>query len=850
MKKRLTKIPIPPSNLAAARRNRGGDLPIIQKKQTNMMYMTRTGLLALGLLSVLDLSGCQSLRPATLKKAPLPANLQSDAPLVQAEMQPVRSEPLEADKVRPPEIYPATGSRLGIDAPAGEPSRHKEGKYTLNFDNADLAEVAKVVLGDTLKVNYVLNPKVTGAVNLQTARPLDDEELISTLEMVLKMNGAVLIREGDHYRIEPEASSSAGAVGARQGIPGRALPNGYQLRAVPLRYVGVAEMQKVVEPILPPKSIIRADELRNVLLLAGTSEELEGVLETIRLFDVDFMRGMSVGLYSLKNVEALTLAEELDKVMGDTSKGPLAGVLRLLPIERLNAILAVSTQPRYLEEVETWVERLDRYSTNRAGGVHVYRVQNVDAMVLAETLSNIFGSGSRQQRGSRGSLAPGAQGVSLGMSGSSGSGFDQDGDSLSQGSSGGGLGSGGLGGSSSGSLSSGGSSLRGGSSSLGGSGSSRPGLGSTGSLGSGGSSASGGGGFGFGSSGATAGTGRSTRSGRGGPAVADLGMAKIVADPANNALIIIAKAQEYKEIETVIRELDVMPLQVLIDATVVEVTLSGNLQYGLEWYFNHGQGVAVLGQKSLGISSGGSSDAAASTTLPDINPESLASLAGSGFGYSFVSAGKDIRLLLNLLASDNKINVISSPSVMVLNNQEAQINVGDTVPLAVGQSNFFGGNLSGSTVTSSFQYVDTGVILRVRPRVNAGGLVTLEIMQEVSTPSEVKVGNTDTFKISKRSIQSAVAVNTGGTLALGGLIRDNRSKGQSGLPFLSKIPYLGNLFGSTRESVDRTELVVLLTPRVVQQKKDISAVTLEFKRKLSGLFEETGKPGEVRIKSE
>ncbi|MGI9213023.1 MAG: secretin N-terminal domain-containing protein, partial [Methylococcaceae bacterium] len=482
-------------------------------------------------------------------------------------------------------------------------------------------------------------------------------------------------------------------------------------------------MQKVIEPIMPPKSIIRADEHRNVLLLAGTSEELEGVLETIRLFDVDFMRGMSVGLYSLKNVEAPTLAEELDKVMGDTSKGPLAGVLRLLPIERLNAILAVSTQPRYLEEVETWVERLDRYSTNRAGGVHVYRVQNVDALVLAETLSNIFGGNNRQQRGGRGSLAPGSQGTSLGMTssssgGSSGSGLDQDGDSLSQSSSGSSLSGGGLGGGSSGS-----SPLRSSSSGgLGGSGSgSRLGSGSSGGLGSSGGSGSGGG-FGFGSSGATSGSSRNNRTGRG-SAVADLGTAKIVADPSNNALIIIAKAQEFKEIEAVIKELDVMPLQVLIDATVVEVTLSGSLQYGLEWYFNHGQGAAVLGQKTLGISSGSSSsssDTSGTTSLPDINPESLASLAGGGFGYSFINAAKDIRMLLNLLASDNKINVISSPSVMVLNNQEAQINVGDTVPLAVGQSNFFGGNLSGSTVTSSFQYVDTGVILRVRPRVNAG----------------------------------------------------------------------------------------------------------------------------------
>lgn len=820
-----------------------------------MMYTTKTGLLAIGLLSVLGISGCQTLKPATLKKAPLPANLQSETSPLRDDIPPIKSEPLEADKIRPPEIYPATGTTLGAVATGSETTPHKEGKYTLNFDNADLAEVTKVILGDTLKLNYVLSPKVAGTVSLQTARPLNDEELISTLEMVLKMNAAILVRDGDRYRIEPEASTIAGSVGARQGIPGRSLPNGYQLRAVPLRYVGVAEMQKVIEPIMPPKSIIRADDHRNVLLLAGTSEELEGILETIRLFDVDFMRGMSVGLYSLKNVEAPTLAEELDKVMGDTSKGPLAGVLRLLPIERLNAILAVSTQPRYLDEVETWVERLDRYSTNRAGGVHVYRVQNVDAMVLAETLSNIFGGNNRQQRGGRGSLAPGSQGTSLGMTsssgiGSSGSGLDQDGDSLSQSSSGSSLSSGGLSGGGSGS-----SSLRssGSSGGLGSSSGSRLGSGSGSSGGLGSSSSGSGGGFGFGSSGATSGSNRSNRTGRG-SAVADLGTAKIVADPSNNALIIIAKAQEFKEIEAVIKELDVMPLQVLIDATVVEVTLSGSLQYGLEWYFNHGQGVAVLGQKTLGISpnsnSNSTSDTTASTTLPDINPESLASLAGGGFGYSFISAAKDIRMLLNLLASDNKINVISSPSVMVLNNQEAQINVGDTVPLAVGQSNFFGGNLSGSTVTSSFQYVDTGVILRVRPRVNAGGLVTLEIMQEVSTPSEVKVGNTDTYKISKRSIQSAVAVNTGGTLALGGLIRDNRSKGQTGLPFLSKIPYLGNLFGSTKESVDRTELVVLLTPRVVQHRKDLNAVTHEFKRKLTGLFEETGTPGETRIKSE
>ncbi len=777
-------------------------------RKTTNRFVVAPMVLALGF------SGCEYLKPSAIKPGILPANLTTPGPDAEPETIPLQTEPLAQEPPRPPEYYPPSGSVVGPGAPIEKPAR-KEGKYTLNFDDADLGEVAKVMLGDMLKVNYVLSPKVAGKVSLQTARPLSDDELVPTLEMLLKMNGAVLIRDKGLYRIEPDATAPINAPGARLGVPGQPLPAGYQLRVVPLRYVGVQEMQKVLEPIMPPKAVIRADEARNILMLAGTGEELEGVLDTIRIFDVDFMRGMSVGLYPLRNVEPATIVEELDKVLGDTAKGPLAGVIRLLPIERLNAVLAVTPQPRYLDEVEMWVERLDRYSSTRVGGIHVYRVQNVDAVELAQTLSGIFGETGAQRRTAGPSLSPGMTGTEIGAFGAASGEGVQDGSSF--------------GGTPGTSRSASGLGNAAGGDTFGGT--TAGGVRRSGGLGTASRT-----GMGTGISSGIRGRGMNGAQRARGPAVSEIGGMRIVADPANNALIITAKAQEYKEIEAVIKELDRVPLQVLIDASIVELSLEGQLRYGLQWLFNQGSGAYALG------STGDLTANALSTA---------AAAAGGGFSYALVNSAKDIRIVLNALASENKVNVISSPSLMVLNNQEAQINVGDTVPLATAQTTGLAGVGVGNqpTITSSFQYVDTGVILHVRPRVNAGGLVTLDITQEVSTPRPTTVGNTDTFIISKRSIESAVAVASGGTIALGGLIRDNQTEDLTGIPFLSKIPFIGSLFGTTTRNRTRTELVVLLTPRVVQERKDMGPITNEFKRRLTGLYEETGRPGELKLKT-
>ncbi|QSA96702.1 type II secretion system secretin GspD [Methylococcus sp. EFPC2] len=760
-------------------------------------------------LLAMSLNGCEYLGPVA-QKQPVPKVLLPQEPPAESEAAPPAAESKPRQEK---EYYPPSGGLVGQGSPsvpAAQPA--KEGKYTLNFDEADLGEVSKVILGDTLKLNYVLNPKVVGKVSLQTTRPLAEDELIPTLEMLLRMNGAVLIKDGPLYKIEPEAAGTVGAAGARLGLGGRDLPAGYQLRVVPLRYVGVQEMQKVVEPLMPPKSIIRADEVRNLLLLAGTSDELESVIDTIRLFDVDFMRGMAVALFPLRNVDAVTIAEELTKLLGESAgKGPLGGMFRLLPIERLNAIMAVSPQPRYLDEVENWIERLDRYNTDKSGSMHVYRVQNVDAAELANTLGQIFGQGGGRGRGGA-SLAPGLSGASIGGGGASGgfggaddSGFGDGASSSSSSSSFGGTGS-----------TSSTTTGTGGRSSLSGSG--------TGGLGGSSASGSGSGGLGAGGLGSGGSSGSfSRRTTARGATATELGNnMRIVADPSNNALIIMAKAQDYKEIETVIKELDVLPLQVLIDATIVEVSLTGSLQYGLQWLFTHGQSAeALAGSKNL---------------LENAANAALAASGPGGFAYAF--AGKDIKVIVNALAEDKKINVVSSPSLMVLNNQEAQINVGDRVPTTTSSSTNLNSGATNPFSTATIQYQESGVTLKVRPRVNSGGLVIMDIYQEISTPSEVVVGGTNTFQFAQRKVQSQVAVGNGETLALGGLISNTVDSSQSGIPWLSNVPVLGYLFGSRSKTDDRKELVVLITPRVVEKRRDIAEVTNEFRRRLTGIYQE------------
>lgn len=704
-------------------------------------------------LLMLFLVGCESLGPSMHDKLPLePVAVVKDQQKQQHETQFTDLDlNAEREKQKKPtvQMYPGSGNYVN-----NQPGRRaagrvtNSGKYTLNFDDADLGEVAKVILSDTLGENYVLSPTVSGRVTLQTSRPLTREELIPTLEMLLRMNGAVLIKANGGFRIEAAASALTGASSPKIGRIGQRIPDGYQIRIIPLRYIGVEEMQKILEPLLPQKSIVRADKTRNLMVVAGTSEELGNILETIEVFDVNLLKGMSVLMYPLTNVDAATVVTELDDIFGKDQDSPLNGMFKMIPIERMNSVMVITPQPRYLREVRVWLDRLDRSIEETGaggGGVYVYRVQNVEAVDLADILNDIFSEGKKKST-PRAQVAPGSTATEIGGGANSGQSKSQ----------------------------------------------SRAASASQFSVG-------------------------------GNQDV------RIIPDEKNNSLVIVATAQAYEILKKVITQLDVPPLEVLIDATIVEVRLVDELRYGVQWFFNHS--IGPYGATAVLSDSG-----AAAPALP------LAGATGSGFSYSIASASS-VRAILTALASDSKINVVASPSLMVLNNQEAFINVGDQVPIATSQSTntnstTVADNATNAIVTNQIQLVDTGVTLRIKPRVNSGGMVIMDIEQEASQAVTTTTSGLDSPTIQQRKIESTIAVQSGDTIVLGGLIQDQREVSTNGIPFLKDIPYLGWLFSETTKTLRRTELVVLITPRVVQNRTDAVMITNEFKRKLTGLYEE------------
>ncbi|MDS4028948.1 MAG: type II secretion system secretin GspD [Candidatus Contendobacter sp.] len=709
-----------------------------------------------------------------------------------------------------PLIFPSTGDLINkkVATKPAPATQTAPGEVTLNFDGADIRDVVKVIF-DTLKENYTVDPQVQGEVTVQTSRPLARDQLLPTLETLLRANQAVLVREGGLYKILPATGAvRRGYLTPRLGGGGV----GYGVRIIPLNYISAVEMQAIIAPFLPEGGVLRADVARNLLIVAGTPQELASAQSTIDTFDVNWLKGMSIGMFRLRNVDSQTVAGELNQLLGEGSGTPIAGLLRFVPLSKLNAVLVITPQVEYLKQVTTWIERLDGIGGER---LYVYSVQHSRADYMAELLNSLFNlGGGGAARG--GEVAPGLRAgqvsggsTTSGLLGSSGLGGSSSG--LGGSSSGLGGGSSGLGGS--------GSGLGGSSSGLGGSGSTGSSLGSSRGTLSGGSGSSLGGRSGSRSSGA--GGGGVGALGSGGPSVG-MEEVRIVADPDNNSLLIWATSQNYERIISTLEKMDVPPRQVLIEATIAEVTLTGNLKYGVQWFFNNRVGNGYTGNGSLGLPT--------DLTLTD----ALAGIPAGQFSYAITDSAGVVKALLNALASDSKVKVLSSPQVMVLDNQQASIRVGTQTPVPAPQT-IYGGT---TITTGGADYKDTGVLLEVLPRVNSGGMVNMEIKQEVVEPGQlVDVSQTGSVAnkqraFLQRNVTSKVVVKSGQTLVLGGLIRDNRTDGQAGFPILYKIPVLGALFGNTEQQVDRTELIVLLTPRVVQGSEEASQVTEEIKRKM------------------
>ena len=614
----------------------------------------------------------------------------------------------------------------------------------LNFERASIREVVKVVLGDVLKENYTVEPGVEGEVTINSSEPIAREALIPTLESLLQTQGAVLYRDDTgKYRVASRANLKGRGFMPSSGQ----IKPGYSMQVVSLRYIPAAEMQKILEPLASPDAFVRVDPNRNMLVLAGTSSELSNLMATIKTFDVDVLKGMSVGLYRVKNVEAAVVAKNLDALFGESGNSPMAGMIKIMPIEHMNSIMIISANPDYLKDMKDWVDRFDQVSPTAGQQLFVYQVQNGDAEHLAEMLNQIFGnkksSSSKVPNGgsNSSSLAPGLQPATVGGNNTNGTnGQPNPTPEPAKTMLGGGAGGEGL-------------------------------------------------------------------------AINPDAEVRIVADKLNNSLMIMSDNETYQQIQDALKRLDVMPMQVQVEASIMEVSLSDSLEYGLQWYFKN----SMFGKDGKG--------------MLDLDASSGLSAAVPGFSYSLTGSDNAITGVLNALARKSKLRVLSSPSILVLDNQTANIRVGDQQPVFTGSTTTDGG-----VVTQNVQYKDTGVSLQVTPHVNSNGLVKMDIQQDVTDVGEIDSA-TGQRSFLQRNIKSNIAVKSGETIVLGGLIRDNRTDGKTGIPGLSNAPVVGNLFSGTSRSGERTELLVLITPTAIKSQRDLSKTGEEMRDRMKSLME-------------
>lgn len=714
------------------------------------------------------------------------------------------------DKVRSLDILPRQGQQVNAaEANVGQRSRPVmfEGtevsdvsearpvqspvagnRYELNFENTPVANVAKVVLGDILGTGYTIDPRVQGTISLVSGRPVAKSDILFVLEDALRLSGVVLVRDTAGYRLSPIGD----AVGSgRTDAAGASPEPGYGVSVVPLQYVSAQTLLKLMDSFATKAGMVRADSTRNLLIIQGSGPERRTAVDTALSFDLDWMRGQSVGIFPIVNSGPDPIIAELEKIVDSGENGLSQNVISFKPISRLNAILVVSKKPALLRTAASWIKRLDRADSTRTS-VHVYRVKYGEARQIARVLTEMFIGGS-----SSGGLLDSAENQLAPGSGTSASASDRLSQTNNSSSSSSGFGS-----------------------------RSQSGTNTNGTPGFGGQTATLGG---RGTSGAGALDSPST-GGSGQPLLQGV---RITADTVNNTLLIYADQENYRIIETTLQQVDQPQLQVAIDATIAEVTLSDELSYGVQAYLtSHNLGLGTDKGSILNTQSVAAPTTTATTTAAGAAGTVTSAFLNRAFpGFNFlIGSEAQPSAILDALHTVTSVKVLSNPSLVVVNNQAATLQVGDSVPVSTGSATVLTTN---NTVVNTIDYRNTGIILRVSPRINANGNVRLDVEQEISNVSAATAASL-TPTVSERKVKSSISVATGQTVLLAGLISEQQNVNRNGIPLLDQIPGLGDAFSHQDKKKTRTELIIFIRPQIIRDSMDAHYVAEELRSKLRG----------------
>ena len=641
----------------------------------------------------------------------------------------------------------------------------------MNFDGADVQTVAKALLGDILQLNFVVDPRVQGNVTLASSGPIPRKDVLPAFESVLRMSNAAIVHSGNLVKIVPiPEAGAAGAISLGAGEPG------FGVSLVPLRYTSASTVAKTAESFLSRPGAIRVVPSRNLLLVQGTTAERQAALDVVSTFDVDWLQNQSVGVYPLKSTSPETMIGELERVF-ETSDGGLGqGVIRFQPVSRMNAVMVVTKNPKLLQQTTQWITRLDRSDTTGTT-LRTFRLKSANAAQVAKILNDIFvgrsGAGASTDTATK-QIAPGVDAAQSRL------------DSLDHGSSNNGTTT---------ASASGNSDGRG----------SNPIAAAFDSFSdrkNGDADAAGG---------ASSGSGGNLPRGT-------FQNLRITADAGNNSIVVYSNQEDYRVVESAIRDIDRPTSQVSIDATVAEVTLTDQLQFGVQAFLSSNKGsIGLFGASQVAAQSAGQA-ALLQSVAPGLN--------------LLLGSQAQPRVILNALSNITDVKVLSSPSIVALDNQPALLQVGDQIPITTSSATVLAN--SATPIVNTIQMRDTGVILKVLPHVHSNGSVQLEVDQEISS-----VVNPDqqtlTPTIAQRRVHSTVSVISGQTVLLAGLISENSQKSQSGIPGIRDIKFIGDLLGNTSNTKTRSEIIIFIKTKLIRNSVDAGAVTEEFRERLQSM---------------
>mgnify|MGYP001157803697 CR=1 FL=1 len=654
-----------------------------------------------------------------------------------AEPPPPQDNAQEAQAPVSPVAPPPPAGPAPVQPPRPQPAA--PGGFLVKFNNADVYEVIHT-LGRIAGINYLIDPRVRGVVNVHTQGTVRKDDALELLFSILRVNGATAVLEGDLYHIVPMNEAKTEQLLVEEARDA-AMPNRPVMRAFPLQFISASEMAKVIKPFVSPGGDAVEVPRANMILVVDTAGNMDKHARLVELFDADAFRSAGVRMFPLKFLDPEEMAKQLDAIFGaldfGTRGGRPAGI-NFVSLPRLNSLLAVCASPKAMENVERWIGELDREPSKTSRSVHLYRVRHGKVRDIAAILEKLYPSRTVSMPAKQTEFKP-QVGEPAGV---------------------------------------------------------KPYI-------------------------LTSPTG-SAAPAPSTPARTQASAEKkegegfdIIPDEPTNSLIIRGSLSEYASILETLQAIDVYPRQVLLEVLVGEVQLDDTMKLGIDWkYVWMGDGVTQH-----------------TTSM-------VTSLASATTGMKYViDRTNRLTSAFRALATDGKVSILSSPSVIAANGKKSKIQVADSVPITTAS---IVANSNPPVTTQTVEYRDVGVILTFTPYINDHGIVTLEIEQEVSEISTTEATSTTNPSFFKRNVQTTLIASEDQSIVLGGLVKERKSRGREGIPFLSQIPFLGWIFGARTDVLTRNELVIFITPRVIASVEDGTRLSREFEDRVFEIKERIG----------